>query len=593
MVDLEHFLLYNGLNLETNKKGIPVKTNPRYERITSLVNENGFLSVTELSRLCDVSEMTIRRDLELLDSQGMIRRTYGGAVSVHPESAVGDIAVSKEIVSETEVLLIDQVDVLIATSVNPYYDSLLIDRATKKNIPIIAESIEMPNQSTVVAVDNYQAGLDLGISAGKHLVEQGIDKAFLLDLTFHQPNTQKRSRGFIEGLSKACPAEVVLSINAQSRYAMAYQLAYDALTVYPQINLIFAINDTIAKGAIEACRNLNIDPNRMNVITFGLEGETLKNELMLDGYCKVALAMFPEIVSFTCIEAAISAFNQKTLPEKFVTPHVVLTSKTLPDYYTHTSSGWELNWEYARDHLNIPIKPERDTVRSKANLPNQIGFLVPFTEHEWYKNLTDLVQTFAKQYKIGVQVIDADQNVRDEVDIRRRQIASKAAALVDTGDVVLIDGGPIAGYLAEELKQKKDITVITNSVIVLDTLNRTPGITLISTGGTIRFSSQVMVGPTAEGALKELRADKLFLMVSGISLDFGLSHQPISEITIKQAMIRSTHEVILLADHTSFGEESGIQVAPLSVVHRLITDDALPPSIRLNISKVGIQIMIV
>jgi DeoR/GlpR family transcriptional regulator of sugar metabolism/ABC-type sugar transport system substrate-binding protein len=573
---------------------MPVKTTSRYERIATLVNENGFLSVTELSRLCEVSEMTIRRDLELLDAQHRIRRTYGGAVSLHTESGNGNNGHAGELVPENEVLLIDQVDVLIATSVNPYYDGLLIDRTSKKNIPIIAESIEMRNQLTEVAVDNYQAAMDLGVWAGKHLVEQGVEKAYLLDLTFHQPNTQKRSRGFIDGLTKTCSSEVVLSINAQSRYAMAYQLAYDALTVYPQINLIFAINDTIAKGAIDACRNLNIDPTRMNVITFGLEGDTFKNELMAENsYCKVALAMFPEIVSFTCIEAAIAAFNHKPLPKKFITPHVVLTSKTLTDYYTHTSKGWELNWVFARENLNIPIKPESDAVHSTVSLPNQIGFLVPFTEHEWYKNLTAQVINYAEQYKIRVQVIDADQNVRDEVEIRRRQIASKAATLVDSGDVVLIDGGPIAGYLAEELKKKKDITVITNSVTVLDALNHTIGITLISTGGTVRYSSQVMVGPTAEGALKELRADKLFLMVSGISLDFGLSHQPISEITIKQAMIRSTHEVILLADHTSFGEETGIQVAPLSVVNRLITDDALPPSMRLNISKAGIQITIV
>ena len=97
-------------------------------------------------------------------------------------------------------LLVDQVDVLIATSVNPYLDSLLIDRATKKGIPIIAESIEMPNQRTVVAVDNYRAGFDLGCWAGKYLQEQGIKKANLLDLTFHQPNTQNRSRGFADGL---------------------------------------------------------------------------------------------------------------------------------------------------------------------------------------------------------------------------------------------------------------------------------------------------------------------------------------------------------------------------------------------------------
>ena len=217
---------------------------------------------------------------------------------------------------------------------------------------------------------------------------------------------------------------------------------------------------------------------------------------------------------------------------------------------------------------------------------------MPFTAHEWYQNLTSLLKEYAQQYGIVVQVIDADQNVSDEVELRRRQIAVQAATLVETGDVVLMDGGPIALYLAEELKQKKEITVITNSVAVFDLLKHTPNMILISTGGTLRISTQMLVGPTAEGALKELRADKLFLMVSGISLDFGLSHHTISEVTIKQAMIRSAREVIVLADHTVFGGEVGIQVAPLAAVHKLITDDALTPITRLEISKLGIQVLL-
>ena len=278
------------------------------------------------------------------------------------------------------------------------------------------------------------------------------------------------------------------------------------------------------------------------------------------------------------------------MPEKYVTPHVVLTAETLPEYYKKSSSGWELDWDAIRGRLKFPIQVEPGLPVLNSSLPAQIGLIVPFSQHEWYIKLTALIKTYAGQYGIGLQVIDADQNVRDEVEIRRRKIAIKAASLVESGDVVLIDGGPMSRYLAEELKRKKEITVITNSVIVFDTLNRTPGITLISTGGAVRFSTQVLVGPTAESALKELRADKLFLMVSGITLDFGLSHHTISEVTIKQAMIHSAREVILLADHTSFGEEAGIQVAPLSVVHNLITDDALPPSTRLDISKAGIQI---
>ena len=571
-----------------------MKTKLRFERIVALVDERGFLSVSELSRLCDVSEMTIRRDLEELDSQKRLQRTYGGAISLRAETPPnGDIG-SASLERRSEVILLDQVDVLIATSVNPYYDSLLIDRATKKGIPIIAESIDMPNQFTVVRVDNYQGGVDLGRWAGQYLCHQGIEKANLLDLTFHQPNTQSRSRGFIDGLSETCPSyELVLSINAQSRYATAYQLARDSLAVYPHINLIFAINDITAWGAINACRDLNIDPAHMTVITFGLEGDTLKNELMAGSYCKAGLAMFPEIVSLTCIEAAIAAYDHQPLPENYITPHVVLTATTLPEYYAHTQIGWNFNWEAVRQRLAFPIQIDREKPLPLTNLPAKIGLIVPFIEHEWYKNLTALLKTYAEQYGIGLQIIDADQNVRDEVELRRRQIASKAASLISAGNVVLVDGGLIAGYLAEELKQIKEITVITNSVIVFDTLNRTPGITLISTGGAVRYSSQMLVGPTAELALKELRADKLFLMVSGITLDFGLSHHTISEVTMKQAMIRSAREVILLADHTSFGAEAGIQVAPLSVVHKLITDDALPPSVRLDLSKAGIQIVLV
>jgi len=567
----------------------------RLEQIVSLVDEHGYLSVTELSQRLQVSEMTIRRDLSTLDEEKRIHRTFGGAASHRADfSTRVDEQDGFEFPEKNGGPQVDQVDVLVATSVNPYYDKLLLDRIGKKNIPIIAESIEMPNQRTLVTVDNYQGGRDLGRWAGQYLSQSGVEKANLLDLTFHQPNTQNRSRGFVDGVCETAVAcEVVLSINSQSRYVTAYQLAFDALTVYPHINLIFAINDITAWGAINACRDLQIDPQSMTVITFGLEGDTLKNELMKGSYCKAGLAMFPEIVSLTCIEAAIAAFNQQPLPENYITPHVVLTEKTLPHYYTRRDSTWELNFDSIRRDLKIPIEIEREKVRSVSRTPQQIGLIVPFIEHEWYKNLTALLKAYAGQYGIGLQTIDADQSIRDEVDFRRRQIAARAASLVNPGDVILIDGGSIANYLAVELKLKKDITVITNSIEVFDILNRTPDIVLISTGGAVRYSSQVLVGPTAEGALKELRADKLFLMISGITLDFGLSHHTISEVTIKQAMIHSAREVILLADHTAFGAEAVVQVAPLTVVHKLITDDALPPSTRLEISKLGIQILLV
>lgn len=54
----------------------------RYAFIVSLVNERGSIRVSELSELCEVTEETIRRDLDRLEQAGRLRRSHGGAVSV-------------------------------------------------------------------------------------------------------------------------------------------------------------------------------------------------------------------------------------------------------------------------------------------------------------------------------------------------------------------------------------------------------------------------------------------------------------------------------------------------------------------------------
>ncbi len=566
----------------------------RRNRIVQLVDEHGFLSVGELSEQLDVSEMTIRRDLDELVHQERLQRIYGGAASLRSRQAPGGEEPEAGIVESQPVPLTERVDVLIATALNPKYDGLLLERiGARKRIPIIAESLSIQKEESVVAVDNYQAGFALGLWAGEYASQHWNGQAKILDLTYYLSNTQTRSRGFISGVRQALPAaEVVLSLDAQSRYDTAYQLTRDALTVHPQINLVFAINDITAWGAIHACRDLGLDPQRLIVLPFGLEGDTLKNALLGDFYCKAGLAMFPEIVGPVCIEAAIAAYHHHPLHRQLVTPYAVLTAETLPSFYSHTGTGWQLRWEVVNQQLDIPLPlgDRRSPLPEKR--PRRIGFLVPFGEHEWYQNLVKTMRVYATSLGIEFEIIDVHQSLRDETDMRRREIAACAAGLVNPGEVILIDGGPLAASLAEALLNKKDITVITNAIAAFDILRANSDIILILTGGAYRHSSQVLVGPTAEGALRELRADKLFLTVAGVSLDFGLSHTNISEVTIKQAMIRSAREVILLADHTFFGQESVIQVASPTVVHKLVTDDALPASARLELSKLGIEIIL-
>ncbi len=556
----------------------------RLEQISQLVDERGFLSVAELSDLLQVSEMTIRRDLEQLDRQKRLQRTYGGAASLR--------ASENQPPEQRLAPLVERVDVVVTTALNPKYDPLFLGSlGSKRNIPVIAESVSVKVEDALVAVDNYQAALALGRWAGEYARQHWGEQAHILDLTYYLDNTQTRSRGFIDGVRQILPeAEVALSLDAQSRYDTAYQLTRDALTVHRQINLVFAINDTTAWGAINACNDLRVDRDQILVLPFGLEGDTLKNALMMGNYCKCGLAMFPEIVGPVCIEAAIAAYNRLPMPRQYVTPFSVATADSLPSLYERTGSGWQIRWEAAYRQLSIPLDIQPDQTRGPVKLPRRIGFVIPFGEHEWYRTLSRVMQEYASRLKIDFEFVDAHQSLLDEVDLRRREIARMAAELVHPEDVILIDGGPIANYLAEALLDKKGLTIITNAIPVFEILRANPENVLILTGGAYRSSSQMLVGPTAEGALRELRADKLFLSVSGVSLEFGLSHTNISEVTMKQAMIRSAREVILLADHTFFGQESVIQVASPTVVDHLITDDALPASVRLELSQLGIQI---
>jgi len=577
-----------------------VRAAERLDHIVVAVDEHGFMSVRDLSQACQVSEVTIRRDLDQLHASHRIQRTYGGAASLRPKTPAsppgnGADANAAALASATALkapsVLADRFDVLITTSLDPKYDALL-PGLSRKAVTVIAESVPVENARSSVAVNNYEAGLALGRWAGQYAQEHFRGRARVLDLTYSLPNTQARSRGFLDGLGELLPTiQDVLSLNPLSRYDSAYQLTRDALLANRDINIIFAINDTNAWGAINACRDLRIEPNAVVVIPFGLEGDTLKDALAAGGYCQAGLAMFPEIVGRVLIEAAIAAYNRQPLPAQVITPFAVITHATLPEFYVKGPQGWALRWDAVHETLTVPLSVDCGGSTHVGPVPRRIGFLVRFMEHEWYRGLIAAMHQQADCLGIALEVVDAEQTLREEVELRRREIARRAAQEVEPGDVVLIDGGPIAGYLAEELRCHRDITVVTNARRVFDILSDSPSITLISTGGALRRSTQVLVGPTTEATLGQLRVDKLFLMATGITLEFGLSHTDISEVTVKQAMIRSARRVILLADHACFGHESMIQIAAPTVVHTLIADDALPASWRLELNKLGIEVV--
>ena len=124
--------------------------NERWEQIVASVEERGFISVKDLSRLFDVSEVTIRRDLDRLHDEKRLRRIYGGAAPLQSVALpIPDPRQARLSSSWLEGLLTGRVDVLIAVSLDPRSDRVLLDRVEKRNIPLITESLGLSGAKTL------------------------------------------------------------------------------------------------------------------------------------------------------------------------------------------------------------------------------------------------------------------------------------------------------------------------------------------------------------------------------------------------------------------------------------------------------------
>lgn len=159
-------------------------------------------------------------------------------------------------------------------------------------------------------------------------------------------------------------------------------------------------------------------------------------------------------------------------------------------------------------------------------------------------------------------------------------IARRALEEVKNGDSIILDSSTtvyeLAGLLAAgDLR----ISVITNDIMVCTLLQDHPSIELICVGGIIRTGSSHATGVFAEGILKQLHADKVFLGVDSVDAETGGFVCHVDEVKCKQLMVRQTRSCILLADHTKFLQSGLVSVCSIQEIGKIITDNALDEEI--------------
>jgi DeoR/GlpR family transcriptional regulator of sugar metabolism len=155
---------------------------------------------------------------------------------------------------------------------------------------------------------------------------------------------------------------------------------------------------------------------------------------------------------------------------------------------------------------------------------------------------------------------------------KKQMIGRKAAELIETGDVIILDSGSTTTEIARNLLSRKGITVITNALNIAMMLGAEPGIEVIVTGGEFKPPTLSLTGQKAASFFEDIHVDKLFLATAGISLRSGLTYPSISDIVVKKAMIDAANVTYLVADSTKIGKNAFASLGALSLIDYIITD---------------------
>lgn len=162
---------------------------------------------------------------------------------------------------------------------------------------------------------------------------------------------------------------------------------------------------------------------------------------------------------------------------------------------------------------------------------------------------------------------------RSKTNIENKQyIANKAMDFIKEGSTIIADCSSTVLETLKLIKNRSDITVITNSVEVLQELNQSE-LNIMSTGGAVKQRSLSLQGPITKNTIKKYNVDIAFISCKGLDIEKGILDSNEAEAEIKRIMIEQANKVILLVDHTKFDKTSFVKLFDFENIDYIITDE--------------------
>ncbi|HEY2697154.1 MAG TPA: DeoR/GlpR family DNA-binding transcription regulator [Pseudonocardiaceae bacterium] len=228
------------------------------------------------------------------------------------------------------------------------------------------------------------------------------------------------------------------------------------------------------------------------------------------------------------------------------------------------------------------VSERRDLLLSRLRtdgkvLAKQIAAELGVAEDSIRRDLRELAAAGLCQRVYGgalpVSPAIADYATRQAVATDSKQrVAATAAALVNPGGTVLLDGGTTALAVAKALPADLTATVITHSPTVAAALVEHPTVEVFILGGRLFKHSAVACGAAAVEAARAVTAEIFLLGVTGVHHEAGLTTGDPDEAAMKRALAARAADTYVLASSEKIGAASPFPVLPLAEVSGIITD---------------------
>jgi DeoR/GlpR family transcriptional regulator of sugar metabolism len=204
-----------------------------------------------------------------------------------------------------------------------------------------------------------------------------------------------------------------------------------------------------------------------------------------------------------------------------------------------------------------------------------------------------LVRTHGGALAIGQNRDELSFDARER--LRREEkscIGEMASSMVHDGDAIALDASTTALQVARRIKDRRELTVVTNGIRIALEFMDSLHITVVMPGGILRRDAVSLVGELGEEVLDKFNVQRGFFGAKGVTLEEGLTDVDSYEVQLKRAMARAAKEVIAIVDHTKWGRVGFVSFSSIDHVNCIITDDGVPPDMVAALREAGVDVII-